>query len=236
MATEIIGGTQSGVTAAVTTPPASTTSTSSGTGTDSKSLASNFQTFLQMLTTQLQNQNPLDPLDTNQFTAQLVQFSQVEQQLKTNSQLETLVALQKTTQNGQALDYVGRTVVVDGSTATLAEKSTSTWTFNAPKPATATITVTNSAGQTVYSGTYAMQAGVQQFTWDGKGKDGTQWPPGTYKMSVTAKDATGQSVEVATEVQGVVDTVDVTESPPMLVIGGVKFSLDKVKGVTRPKA
>src|SRR2546427_9233524 len=80
----------------------------------------NFNSFLQLLTTQLKNQNPLDPLDTNQFTQQLVSFAQVEQQLKANEQLTALVALQQTAQTTQALTFVGTTVSVDGATARLA--------------------------------------------------------------------------------------------------------------------
>ena len=80
-------------------------------------LANNFQTFLTLLTTQLQNQNPLDPLDTNQFTQQLVQFAGVEQQLKKNDQLATLVNIEKTTQSTAGAGLVGKTAVVDGSTA-----------------------------------------------------------------------------------------------------------------------
>src|SRR6187455_2599865 len=106
-------------------------------------LAGNFQTFLTLLTTQLQNQNPLDPLDTNQFTQQLVQFAGVEQQLKSNDQLKALIAIEK----------------------------------NTP----AAITITNSAGQTVYSGNFALTDKKASFVWDGKGNDGTQWPAGTYK-------------------------------------------------------
>src|SRR3954462_3431804 len=100
-----------------------TSSTSSATGVDKDTLAGNFQTFLTLLTTQLKNQNPLDPLDTNQFTAQLVQFAQVEQQLKSNDQLTTLVSLQKTGQATQALNLVGQTVAVDGDTAPLKDGS-----------------------------------------------------------------------------------------------------------------
>src|SRR5205085_8690066 len=96
-------------------------------------LAGNFDTFLQLLTTQLKNQNPLDPLDTNQFTQQLVQFAQVEQQLKSNDQLSTLVSLQQTAQATQALNFVGSTAVVDGSTTALTNSS-ATWNLNAPKP------------------------------------------------------------------------------------------------------
>src|SRR6201993_2681459 len=80
-------------------------------------IAGNFTTFLTLLTTQLQNQNPLDPLDTNQFTSQLVQFASVEQQLRQNDQLATLVNLEKTAQSTAALAYVGYTAVVDGSKA-----------------------------------------------------------------------------------------------------------------------
>src|SRR5947199_9859891 len=94
-------------------------------------LAGNFQTFLTLLTTQLQNQNPLDPLDTNQFTQQLVQFASVEQQLKTNDQLASLIALQQTTQATQALTFVGKNAVVDGSTAALTN-SKATWVLDVP--------------------------------------------------------------------------------------------------------
>src|SRR5947207_10217056 len=101
---------------------------------DTATLASNFTTFLQLLTTQLKNQNPLDPLDTNQFTQQLVQFAQVEQQLKSNDQLSTLVGLQKTAQQTQALAFVGMKVAVEGKTAELKD-SKATWGFNVSKPA-----------------------------------------------------------------------------------------------------
>src|SRR5262245_57242902 len=95
--------------AAAVTPQAATSST-----TTSSTIAGNFSTFLQLLTTQLKNQNPLDPLDTNQFTQQLVQFASVEQQINMNTQLGSLVTLQKTAQTTAALGFVGSTVTVDG--------------------------------------------------------------------------------------------------------------------------
>ena len=123
-----------------TTPPRTTTT----------GIADNFQTFLTLLTTQLQNQNPLDPLDTNQFTQQLVQFAGVEQQLKSNEQLKSLVEIEKSAQATQALVYVGNTVAVDGSKAQF-DKS-ATWNFQSEKDTSATITITNSTGQTAYTG------------------------------------------------------------------------------------
>src|SRR3954447_371597 len=92
------------------------TSNTSLTG-SAATIAGNFDTFLQLLTTQLKNQNPLDPLDTNQFTQQLVQFAQVEQQMNMNTSLGTLISLEKATQTTAALSFLGSTVVVDGATA-----------------------------------------------------------------------------------------------------------------------
>src|SRR6266404_9939054 len=109
--------TASPIVSGTTTLPSSSTSTSAATNAlASQQIAGNFQSFLTLLTTQLQNQNPLDPLDTNQFTQQLVEFAGVQQQLDTNSQLTTLVSLQQSAQSTQALIYVGNTVAVDGST------------------------------------------------------------------------------------------------------------------------
>jgi flagellar basal-body rod modification protein FlgD len=203
---------------------------SSGT-TPTTGIASNFQTFLTLLTTQLQNQNPLDPLDTNQFTQQLVQFAGVEQQLKTNDQLTSLVALQKTAQSTQALNFVGSTAVVDGSTASLKDNK-ATWALGVSKPSSVTVTISNSTGQAVYSGKFSMNAGDHQtFQWDGRGNDGSQWPEGSYTLSATAKDAAGQSVAVSTEIQGVVQSADLSQDPPTLSIGDQSFTIDKVKKV-----
>ncbi|MFL9827028.1 flagellar hook assembly protein FlgD [Rhodoplanes sp. SY1] len=223
MATSSVNGTQFSATAAVTANGAKPN--------DAMVLGNNFQTFLQMLTTQLQNQNPLDPLDANQFTQQLVQFSQVEQQLKTNQQLETLIALEKSAQTTMALGYIGSTVAVDGTSATLPQDGMATWSFNSPKPATASISISNSSGQTVFAGTYTLQTGEQKFTWDGRSKDGTKWPPGDYKIAISAVDAAGQTVAVPTEVTGKVDSVDLTQTPPVLSVGGQTFTFDKIKRI-----
>jgi flagellar basal-body rod modification protein FlgD len=218
------------ITAATAT--ASSAASAAGSVVNSGAIAGNFTTFLQLLTTQLKNQNPLDPLDTNQFTQQLVQFAQVEQQLKSNDQLSTLVSLQKTAQSTAALGYVGKTVVVDGATAELANNS-ATWSFSVPKPASATINIKNATGQSVYSAKYTVNPGTQNFTWDGRGTNGTKWPDGSYTMSITANDASGQPVAISTEVQGIVDSADLTKTPPVLSVGGQTFTLDKIKRVVR---
>jgi flagellar basal-body rod modification protein FlgD len=218
---------------AVNSQTTNNSSSSSSTGTDDGTIAGNFQTFLQLLTTQLKNQNPLDPLDTNQFTQQLVQFAQVEQQLKSNSQLGTLVSLQQTAQNTQALNFVGQTVAVDGDTAPLTDGS-ATWYMSVSKPSTATINVIDSKGVTVYSTTQTLDAGQNQpFVWDGKDSSGTQLADGNYKIAITAKDSSGQTLAIPTEIQAVVDSADLTKTPPSLSIAGQDYTLDKLKRVVR---
>jgi flagellar basal-body rod modification protein FlgD len=224
-----------------TTPPTVVSAPGTGNATSNKSgstattgIADNFQTFLTLLTTQLQNQNPLDPLDTNQFTQQLVQFAGIEQQLKSNEQLKSLVEIEKSAQATQALVYVGNTVAVDGSTAAF-DKS-ATWNFRSEKDATATITITSSTGQTAYTGDFPLTKGNSSFVWDGKGNDGVQWPAGTYTMTATGKDSSGNTVAISTEVQGIVDSVDLSASPPLLSIGGQSYTTDKIKRVVRSSA
>jgi flagellar basal-body rod modification protein FlgD len=208
------------------------TAANASAATSRTTIAQNFDTFLQLLTTQLKNQNPLDPLDTNQFTQQLVQFAQVEQQISANTSLNTLVSLQQTAHATAAVGFLGTTVSVDGDTASLMNRQ-ATWRFTGAGPATATITVTNATGQTAYSGNFPINAGAQEFVWDGKGNDGTTWPDGNYKITLTAKDANGQSVAVTTEVSGVVDGVDLSKNPPTVSIGAQTFTLDKIKQVRR---
>jgi flagellar basal-body rod modification protein FlgD len=220
------------MTAIASTALAAASSTGT-TPTANPGIADNFQAFLQLLTTQLKNQNPLEPLDTNQFTQQLVQFAQVEQQLRSNDQLATLVALQKSTQASAALDFVGKTVVISGATTHLGADGNTVWTFSSPKPASATVTIRDSNGQTAFSSNYSINSGRQDFVWDGRGTNGQRWPAGNYTMTITAKDANGQSVAITTDVQGIVDSADLSQTPPVLSIGELTFTLDQIKRVVR---
>jgi len=222
-----------GVTSATGTSPSPNSGVTIKTTTDTATLANNFQTFLTLLTTQLKNQNPLEPLDTNAFTAQLVQFAGVEQQMKMNTQLGSLITIEQSAQSTAAMAYLGSTATVDGSTTAL-KSGKATWVFNADKPASAIVSISDSTGNLAYSGNFTLNAGQQNFTWDGKGSNGQQWPDGNYKMSITAKDASGSAVSVSTQVTGTVDSVDLTTTPPGLTIGGNKYTADKIKSVVRP--
>ena len=170
---------------------------------DNNTLAGNFQTFLTLLTTQLKNQNPLDPLDTNQFTQQLVQFAQVEQQIKQNDQLETLVALQQ----GGADDHRARLCRHDRRGRRRdrgADEPAGDLDLQRPEAGRrATVTIKNATGQTVYTGTFSMNAGTQTFVWDGRDANGVQWPDGNYTISITGQGRQRPDVAIPTEVQGV---------------------------------
>jgi flagellar basal-body rod modification protein FlgD len=214
------------------TPGASSSSSGNSQVDLNNQIAGNFNEFLGLLTTQLQNQDPLSPMDTNQFTQQLVEFASVEQQINMNTNLQTLVTLQQTAQDTQALAFVGQTVTVNGSTAALANGQAQ-WTFNPPSPATATFTVTNSTGQTVFSQTGTVQPGSQPFTWNGTGSNGQQNPAGNYTLTITATGASGQSVAVPTTVTGVVSSVDVSQNPPLLSIGGQNYNVNQIINVTQ---
>src|ERR1700687_1965853 len=110
-------------------------------------IAGNFQQFLQLLTTQLKNQDPLSPLDTNQFTQQLVAFASVEQQLKTNTDLDQIVTQNKISQATAALSFVGKQVTADGATTQL-KKGVAVWNVTSPKPAEASISSLDQYGNT----------------------------------------------------------------------------------------
>jgi flagellar basal-body rod modification protein FlgD len=219
-----------------TTPQSSSSSSSASSAAAANALANtqiagNFQSFLQLLTTQLQNQDPLSPLDTNQFTQQLVEFAGVQQQINTNDSLATLVSLQQTAQSTQALGFVGKTAVVNGSTAALTDSS-ATWQLSVPTASTVNINITSSNGQTVFSGTYNVTAGNNQpFTWNGQGSDGTQEPDGNYTLTATAKDSANNTVAITTQVEGVVSSVDLTQSPPLLTIGGQTFTVNQIQSI-----
>ncbi len=200
----------------------------------SQQLAGNFDTFLQLLTTQLQNQDPLSPLDTNQFTQRLVEFAGVEQQVNMNTNMQALISMQQTTEATSALQLVGSTVTVGGNSATLsnATNSPATWSLTSPTPATAQVTVTSSAGTTAYSGKLSLNAGTQNYSWNGQGSNGQTWPDGTYTLSITATGANGQAVTVSSQVQGVVSGVNLTSNPPTLTVGGQNIQISQVTSIT----
>ena len=184
-------------------------------------LASNFETFLTLLTTQMKNQDPLSPLDSNQFTAQLTQMAGVEQQLLTNDLLTSLLKAQSAGGLDNASNYIGKQVTA-AWTATEFNDGKATWAYELGKNADkTTLQVVDSKGAVVWEGAAPDKtAGLHTFDWDGKMKDGSAAQDGgVYKLKVAATDFSGASIDSQALIQGRVTGVEMYNGAPYLVIG-----------------
>ena len=162
------------------------------TGASRTRLSDNYDTFLVLLTAQLQNQDPLAPMDSTQFTQQLVQFSQVEQQIRTNEQLEGLVGQYQAASAGAALSYLGKDAIIEAD-ETYLSGGEANWAYRMPETASdLTITVKDASGRTVFETTTAERgAGEHLFSWDGKKTNGETAADGVYTIEIEAENAGG---------------------------------------------
>lgn len=202
------------------------------------SLATNQQTFLKLLTTQMKNQDPLSPTDTNEMTSQITQMTGVEQQLVTNDLLAALVGMNTGSGLSEAVGMMDKLITAETSTSTLKDKS-ATFTYNQVGGATAAkVEVVNAAGKTVRNVTPDdLKSGAHTFVWDGKDDSGAQLPNGgEYTIKVTASGADGKAIKttVSGRIQGVVTAVDNSTGQTMVTVNGKQVALDAVIGVTNP--
>jgi len=198
---------------------------------DRTRLAGSYETFLLLLTSQLRNQNPLEPLDANKFTEQLVQYSTVEQQIKTNENLEAMMASLAASAAMNLVGYVGMTVTAR-SAVTRLEGGNASWGYTAAADAPdTTVTIYNSAGAVVHSETLGLTEGSGAFTWDGTLADGSNAPAGPYTIAFQARNADGAAIAVDTEITGTVDAVDMAGNQPYLVIGDQMIPLTELLAV-----
>ena len=195
-------------------------------------LADAQQTFLKLLTTQLKNQDPLSPLDSNQFTQQIVQMTGVEQQLYTNQLLEQLVSGGGAGLSN-AVGLIGKTVAVNGDVNTLAGGQASYAYDLASAADTTNLEIVDAAGRAVWTGTAASgAAGRHTFVWDGKDSSGNQMPDGgQYRLIVDAR-AGGAPVGVTQYVTGVANAVETIDGQTLLTVGRTRTPLSGLVGVT----
>ena len=216
----------------------STSTATSRIGSGTTALASNFETFLTLLTTQMKNQDPLSPLDSNEFTAQLTQMAGVEQQLLTNDLLTSLLAAQSAGGLDNASNYIGKQVTA-AWTATEYSDGKATWAYELGKDADkATLQVVDSKGAVVWEGAAPdKSSGLHTFTWDGQMKDGgAAEDGGVYTLKIAATDATGAKVDSQALIQGRVTGVEMYDGAPYLVIGDSILPLSTVISLNEIKA
>ena len=194
-------------------------------------LTSSYSSFLTLLTAQLKNQDPTAPMDPNQFTAQIVQMTGVQQQLLTNNLLNQLVTQSQGSTGYGAVSLIGKTVQASGSDTQLTGGQAN-WAYSLGAGATsADLTVSNSSGRVVWKGSAAdLSAGSHNFAWDGKDSTGAAQPDGVYTLKVAAKGADGKDVASSTSVTGVVTALETANGVSQVVMGAVKVPLT---GVTR---
>ena len=206
--------------------------TNSATTAGRSNLVSNFETFLQLLTTQLKNQDPLSPLDSNDFTAQLTQMAGVEQQLLTNDLLQALVNQSAGGLDG-AVSYIGKFITAAGA-ATRLEDGTANWSYElATDAASAQLEVLDSTGAVVWSGAAPDRGeGIHDFAWDGRNNAGNQLPDGgVYTLRVSATTAGGQTVQSQVLIRGIVSGVEMYDGQPYVTVGGSIVPLSQIISV-----
>lgn len=194
-------------------------------------LSQNFDNFLLLLTKQLQYQDPLSPLDTHQFTQQLVQFTGVEQAINTNKKLDALIALQSGGQAATAVSYLGTTIEAESDRVALAGGEAEIL-YELPRQATGTvIVILDASGKPVRVERGEVTAGQHRFVWDGTDNDGGSLPDGVYGVEVSAVDAEAKAIPAALATLGRVDGVDIRDGQIYLRIGGLELPFSSVRSV-----
>ena len=223
------------MTDAISFVPTQTTTSGSSSADSAKGLADNFDTFLTSLTAQIQNQDPLEPMDSSRFTDQLVQYSGVEQQIKSNSQLEKLIAATTSNAGASLSGYLGQEAEINSSGAQYNTGETVHWRYSLPSTATkTTVTVTDAAGKVLYSKTGETSTGSHDFEWNGELNAGGTAPDGQpYWINVVAEDADGKTIKPVHSLVTTITGVDLTYGEPALTTPAGTFAYSDIKRLTR---
>ena len=214
----------------------SSASASSASSTDAAiaNLNNTYDNFLLLLTKQLQNQDPLNPMDTAQFTQQLVGFSQVEQQIASNKSLERLISLQSSTNAFGAVSFLGNEVAVDSDHVALKDGKAKFQYQIDHTASQALLSVYDARGQIVLVQEANKGIGTYNVEWNGKDAFGNQLPDGEYRVAVSYADSQGQTYSSEITSFGVVDSTEITDGEVKLFVGPVGFPIDKIVKVTKP--
>jgi flagellar basal-body rod modification protein FlgD len=211
-----------------------TTAYTSQPQTSAATLAKDFQTFLSLLTTQLKYQDPLEPLDSNQFTEQLVSFTGVEQQIATNKNLEAILTRLTSQDISNSVSYIGKEIYALADKAALIDGEAG-WTYTLElKAEETTITVRDAKGVVVYEGPGETEAGTHSFTWDGITMNGAEAPEGVYSLEVKAVSSSGQDIASNIFIRGIVKGIERVGGENYLSVNGVLLPAENVQSINQP--
>lgn len=193
--------------------------------------------FLTLLIAQLKNQDPLNPLDNTQFTAQLAQFSSLEQLVDINKNLQLTQLTEKENMRSQALNFIGKEVVSEGDKLSLAENGTSLGSFNLNEMAECDVLIYDSGGSLIRRIPLGIfNPGQHQFQWDGRDNGGNTKAAGVYSFQISAINTKGQVVPVETRITGRVEKVNLQGDEPMLYVGQIPIALSQVMDIRMPES
>jgi flagellar basal-body rod modification protein FlgD len=193
--------------------------------------------FLKLLISQLQNQNPLEPLKDQEYIAQMAQFSSLEQLQNMNSSLsqnmQYNMLLSQTINNTMATSLIGKTIIADSNSVGISSGSGADITFKTDSFAVSgTITITDESGKVVRSLQVSnLQPGDNSISWNGKDDLGNDVASGSYNYQVNLKDTKGQAVGVSTYCTGTVDSVKYIDGQAYLLVDGAYIQLAQVREV-----
>ncbi len=223
-----------------TTGTSGTTKTPSGTSAQ-QGLNNDYDQFLKLLTTELTNQDPTTPLDTNQITQQIATLSQVQQTINTNTKLDTLIASYNAAASNQAVSYIGKQVDATGNQINLSGGAGAV-VYSLPSNATgATVTIKDSTGAVVFTSSGTATPGRNQLLWNGKNSTTkAASPDGIYTFSIAATDSKSAAVTATPFTSGVVTSVNTQGGTNTLSLGAITVPLNTIQSVytagTNPSA
>lgn len=194
------------------------------------SLSGNFSDFLSLLMTQLQNQDPSSPMDSNQFTSELVQFSGVEQQINTNNDLTQLIQLTQASQVEQSSAMIGKPVTATSSQLTL-QNGSAQIEFNTANAEPVAIAVYNSSGSQIQTASLTSTAGTNTWTWNGESANGVSEPDGAYTVSVMSVGTNGTTTAIPFTVTGTATSVINNSGTVEVQMGGLTLPFSDVTSV-----
>jgi len=216
---------------AAATAAANASGTAAQTGSTAlTSLSSNFNDFLQMLMTQLQNQDPTNPMDTNEFTSELVEFSGVEQQINTNTSLTQLIQLTQAGEVMQASAMTGKHVTVSSNQVPL-QNGQGTIQFTTPAAEPVDIAIYDSNGNKLSDNMMMSVTGTNTWTWNGTNSSGATMPDGSYQVVVNAANPDGTTTALTTSVIGTATGVQSLSSGMQLELGALSVPFSQVQSV-----